>query len=118
MIVLHFAIVYDSPLRLAILRDLLRDFESLYKIKPVLRQMTWMEGRQQLSSGEVGGEILDVCEVGTTWVSALAEREVLRPFSPRDSLSVGGPGRSSRALCGSARTTTCFGPFRGSLTRA
>lgn len=89
---LSFAIVYDSPLRLAILRDLLRDFESLYKIKPVLRQMTWMEGRQQLSSGEVGGEILDVCEVGTTWVSALAEREVLRPFSPRDSLSVGGAG--------------------------
>lgn len=92
MIELHFAIVYDSPLRFAIVRDLLRDFESLHGIRTVMCQMNWADGRQRLSSGEAIDGALDVCEVGTTWVSALAERQVLRPFTPRDSIALGGAG--------------------------
>ncbi len=55
-------------------------------------QLTWAEGRQQLSSGEILDGPLDVCEVGTTWVTALAERRVLRPFTQRDAMSMGGAG--------------------------
>lgn len=87
-----FSVLSNSAKTLKALQELLAQFEARHHIHVELRLLTWATAWDEYARMAVDGDVPDVSEVGTTWVSPLAAMNVLRPYNPSELGSIGGPG--------------------------
>ena len=71
-------------------RPLLDQFEAQQHIRVRVRIFDWATAWPELVDLAVHGRGPDVSEIGTTWINNLAAMDVMRPFSDRDIVSLGG----------------------------
>jgi len=72
------------------LRSLLDQFEAENNCQVRVRVLSWERGYSDLVNFALHQEGPDVFEVGTTWCAALAGMNVLRSFTPREVIALGG----------------------------
>lgn len=87
-----FSVLSNSARTLQALQELVAQFEARQRIHVEIRPLTWASAWDEYARMAVDGDVPDVSEVGTTWVSPLAAMSVLRPYSPADLGPIGGPG--------------------------
>src|SRR5512135_2606929 len=73
------------------LRPLLDEFEAKHRIHVQLRVLSYETAWQQLVKYALYGQGPDVSQVGSSWISNLVGRNVLRPFSSQELASGGMP---------------------------
>jgi multiple sugar transport system substrate-binding protein len=73
------------------LRPLLDQFEAEHRCRIRVKPLLWESGWAELVKVALYGEGPHISEIGTTWCASLVAMDALRPFTPREVASFGGP---------------------------
>lgn len=90
MLTLRFSVMRSNEREMALLRDILSEFEAAQHLRVELIVLEWPTAWRQLVDFITSGTSPDVSLVGTTWISPLSGMQVIRPFSQSEIQQVGG----------------------------
>lgn len=92
MLTLRFSVMRSTEREMALLQDVLSEFEATQRLHVDLIVLEWPTAWRQLVDFVTSGTSPDVSLVGTTWISPLNGMQVIRPFSEAEALESGGEG--------------------------
>lgn len=92
MLTLRFSVIRSTEREMALLQDVLSEFEAAQRLRVELIVLEWPTAWRQLVDFVTSGTSPDVSLVGTTWIAPLNGMQVIRPFSEAEAFEAGGEG--------------------------
>lgn len=88
---IEFSVISTTRMQVEFIESCIADFERQTHIHVNLHWLGWPTARAELVKMALYRHGADVSEVGSTWINDLISMDALRPFSPRELMTLGGP---------------------------